>query len=437
MARERKGQWSGEDASASADTDGGQDRGEETDTAVGAVIDELTSAVDAVLASDLDALSDTDIKQQLRGMQVQIDRLIAHRNKCAGTLETRAAREAGQARDSRVFAPNRRFLEDELNLTPSEAKQAGQTGRCMEQAPLMAKALEKGHIRDQHARVILDTLQHLAGTARRSAERELVREARRATPTQLRRSARRLLATADAEAAERAEDRRHGRRYARMTETADGMWVLSAALSGIDAETARTAINAFRTPDATDEYRYRTPEHASADALVAALRASLDLGAAPEQHGIPAQVMVMVTAEELLSGIGTGEGVWNGPIPASEIRRLAQDAAITRVLVDARSVPLEVSEGRRNVTSGVWKALVARDRGCRWPGCDAPPAWCDAAHGSVPERAKGRLSVANGLLLCRRHHRKVDNGHWRIQIRGPDISFTSPGGRVVDSPPPV
>lgn len=200
------------------------------------------------------------------------------------------------------------------------------------------------------------------------------------------------------------------------------MLALNALLAGVDKEIVQTAIDAYRTPDAEGEHR--TPEQRTADALVASLRASLDVGRAPTQHGIKPHVIVVIDLSDLVAGKGTAEGMWSGPLPADEIRRLSHDATITRVLVDARSVPIEVSEGRRTVASGLWKALLARDRGCRWPGCQAPPAWCDAAHGRVPYRDNGRLSLENGLLLCRRHHRKVDNGGWAI-----DMACSS-GGRT-------
>ncbi len=78
-------------------------------------------------------------------------------------------------------------------------------------------------------------------------------------------------------------------------------------------------------------------------------------------------------------------------------------------------LPLEVGRAHRIVPSWIRKALHARDRGCRWPGCDAPAAWTDAHH-LVPWYLGGHTDVDELLLLCRWHHSRVHEGHWRIEI---------------------
>jgi hypothetical protein len=421
LAREHEGEW---DTSPRA----------ERPAAVTLAMADLTTAVDEVVATDLDALTEEQIKEQLRLLQRELNRLVAFRSKGTGTLETRAIRSAGTGRESRAVRPTRTWAEEELGLTPSEAKRSGQTGRQVSDDPEVEHAYAEGLVREEHVRVITETLRTLVGDQRADVRTHLLAAAPSCTPVALGRLARRLLAKADQEAAQAADDRRYARRYARVTQTPDGMLALNALLSGLDMEVAQTAVDAFRTPDAEDEHR--TPEQRTADALVAALRASLDLGKAPTQHGVRPHLILVAELSDFAAEQGSGEGMWSGPLPIDEIRRMSHDASITRVLVDARSVPIEASEGKRNVTSGVWKALLARDRGCRWPGCQAPPAWCDAAHGPVPERDNGRLSPSNGVLLCRRHHRKVDNGGWTIDIRGPDISFLAPDGHRVRSPAP-
>ena len=421
LASEHGGDWQADPPSEAAGT-----------TVV--AMERLTAAVDDVVGTDLDALGEAEIKRQLVDLQREMNRLAAYRSKATGTLEQRAIRTAGHGRESRAVQPTRTWAEEELGLTPSEAKRTGETGRRVSDDPEVEQAYAEGLIREEHVRVITDTLRRLAGEERAEVRAHLVEAARRCTPVALGRLARRLLAKADHETAQAADNRRHERRSARVAETPDGMLAVNALLSGVDKEIAQTAIDAFRTQDAKDEHR--TPEQRTADALVAALRASLDLGKAPTQHGIRPHVILIATLSDYASGQGTGDGLWSGPIAMDEIRRVSKDATITRVLTDARSVPIEVSAGSRYVATGLWKALVARDRGCRWPGCSAPPAWCDAAHGEISFRAQGPLSVHNGVLLCRRHHRKVDLGKWTIDIRGPDIGFVDPTGRRVESPPP-
>jgi hypothetical protein len=90
------------------------------------------------------------------------------------------------------------------------------------------------------------------------------------------------------------------------------------------------------------------------------------------------------------------------------------------------------------VPAGLWAALIARDGGCAWPGCDAPPAWCQAAHGNTPYRHDGKLKLADAALLCLRHHRRFDHDGWTLHIEGTTVTFhptnrtdqTDPTGRT-------
>lgn len=49
------------------------------------------------------------------------------------------------------------------------------------------------------------------------------------------------------------------------------------------------------------------------------------------------------------------------------------------------------------------RRLWLRDRGCTYPGCDAPPQWADAHH-LVHWADFGPSNLANAALLCERHH---------------------------------
>ncbi len=49
------------------------------------------------------------------------------------------------------------------------------------------------------------------------------------------------------------------------------------------------------------------------------------------------------------------------------------------------------------------RAVIARDRHCRFPGCEQPPAACHPHH-LIPRAEGGRASLANLLLLCSFHH---------------------------------
>jgi len=78
----------------------------------------------------------------------------------------------------------------------------------------------------------------------------------------------------------------------------------------------------------------------------------------------------------------------------------------------------------------VRRALRARDRGCRFPGCEHR-RFVDAHH--VRHWARGgETTLTNLVLLCRRHHRAVHEGGYRVDADG---RFFYPwGGEIVASP---
>jgi len=116
-------------------------------------------------------------------------------------------------------------------------------------------------------------------------------------------------------------------------------------------------------------------------------------------------------------GAPAGELRWAGPVVADLVRRLACDAAITRVTVSPRGEPLNVGRAVRTIPPAIRRALALRDGGCRFPGCDRPPEWTDAHH--IKHWADGgETSLDNLVLLCRFHHRYVHEQGWRLERKG-------------------
>jgi hypothetical protein len=148
-----------------------------------------------------------------------------------------------------------------------------------------------------------------------------------------------------------------------------------------------------------------------------------------------------------------GTGGWVGPLPAETARRLACDATLTRVLVtrhhpaqaDDRdgdgagglvarlqaalallpvalggpaTQPLEVGRATRVVSPAQRTALTVRDGGCTFPGCDRPPAWCEAHHVRHWLHG-GPTDLDNLVLLCWTHHHAVHEGHQPLHRRRP------------------
>lgn len=126
-----------------------------------------------------------------------------------------------------------------------------------------------------------------------------------------------------------------------------------------------------------------------------------------------------------------------GVIDAQTARRLACDASVMRVVMSARSEPLDVGRRTPLVPPAMRRAVVLRDRRCRFPGCDRRHTWCDAHH--VVHWADGGATAAHNLvLLCRPHHRIVhESGRFLLEMEdGRPVFRRSDGTVLEDSAPP-
>ena len=385
------------------------------------VVDRLLAAAAELADRDLDGRPDGQLGADLETLEQVRRRVEAHQIALADILKTRRTRrlrERGTDADKAARQAERATqdeLTDTLQWSRSDARRATRLGRELHAAGTSdgtRDAFSAGHLPPRHAKLLADTLRHLVGAERDWAEAVLLEAARREDAVTFGRTCRRLLAELDHEAAMADEDRRHARRGARMTQTDDGMLALSAHLSGIDAETVATAIHAFRRPDPPDVRR--SPEQATADAIVDLAAAALRAAEAPAHHGIRPHATVDLDYRTLLAQAGVTDAVWMGPLPFGEARRLLADCGVSRLLVEPDSTPVEAGPETRNVPNGLYRGLLRRDGGCIAVGCDAPAAWCDAMHLDHPYRFEGRLSLHNAALGCRLHHRKYDRANWKI-----------------------
>ena len=88
---------------------------------------------------------------------------------------------------------------------------------------------------------------------------------------------------------------------------------------------------------------------------------------------------------------------------------------------------LDVGRRTRTISPALRRALSARDRRCRFPGCGNRRV--DAHH--VRHWADGgQTALDNLVLLCRRHHRAVHEEGFRVTIDAAgDARFAHPDGR--------
>jgi hypothetical protein len=127
-----------------------------------------------------------------------------------------------------------------------------------------------------------------------------------------------------------------------------------------------------------------------------------------------------------MDGLGAHDHPDPGDAPSLAAQLQTAAALLPATLGGAPTQPLEVGRTSRVVTAAQRVALVVRDRGCSFPGCDRPPARCEAHH-LVHWLHGGPTDLQNLVLVCRAHHRAVHEGGWRLG-RDPD-------GRLTATPP--
>ena len=100
-------------------------------------------------------------------------------------------------------------------------------------------------------------------------------------------------------------------------------------------------------------------------------------------------------------------------LPIESVRRLTCDVGVVEVTRDAEGNPLELGRKKRVVSPQLKRALLARDKHCRYPGC-SHTRWLDAHH--VMHWADGgETSLDNCILLCSKHHRLLHEGGYTIE----------------------
>jgi len=94
-------------------------------------------------------------------------------------------------------------------------------------------------------------------------------------------------------------------------------------------------------------------------------------------------------------------------------------AHVSELRLDAGGRFVACRETERGPSRAQRRALEARDGGCVFPGCECPPAWCDAHH-VVPYSDDGPTVLCNMVLLCRHHHGVAHRKGWTINASGSD-----------------
>ncbi len=175
-----------------------------------------------------------------------------------------------------------------------------------------------------------------------------------------------------------------------------------------------------------------------ADALALLAETALHQGLDPGAPGEHYQVVVHVDAAVLVDPEQPGNAALDGGIrvSAETSQRLSCDASRVVMRHDEHGRAVEIGARTRTIPPALRRALLRRDRGCRFPGCRSP---FGQGHHVRHWAQGGPTTLANLALLCRRHHRAVHEGGYQMD-RLPDgaLRFQRPDGHTLpDVPKPA
>ena len=313
-----------------------------------------------------------------------------------------------------------------------------QVGRALaDRMPVTAKAWEAGELGLDHAQVIQQATRDLDVDLAADVEGFLAQQAPPLTPAELRRVAEELLAAAAPDESAGSAARKRAAQRANLSETLDGMWRLDGWLDAESGLTLSKAIAAFlRKPDPDGDVLTESVASRRAEALVQLARhATAHAETCNGEGGSRHTLIVGLSHQALLDGLGTAGTPDGQRLPAATARRMACDAAIIPAVYGADSETLDFGRRTRTITPGLRHYLVARDGGCTFPSCHRPPSYTETHHRRHWLEHHGTTDPENLETLCTHHHHKVHEGGWTITI-GPDHHRT-PWFHPPDGRPPL
>ncbi|HEU4350202.1 MAG TPA: DUF222 domain-containing protein [Actinoplanes sp.] len=316
------------------------------------------------------------------------------------------------------------WLRDHLRMDVFTARSLVKQGRALQERPVLDAALRDGAVNAAQASVIDEAVRDLPDeldtAAVDKAESILIGWAGELEPRQLRKHALRVLDhvapdlahAATEEHLERQQELAYERRTLKIYPIPYGRVRISGVLDEESAAVVTAALEPLCRPTAEGPLSY---DQRRADALVEVCRMALRTSDLPVNGGEPPQLVVTVPYDVVAGSLGSGVTDTGAPVTAEAVRRLACDARIVPAVLGSQGQVLDLGRSRRLISGPLHRALVLRDGGCAFPGCDRPSRWCEGHH-IVPWSRGGVTSLDNAVLLCGFHHRLLHRTAWQVRM---------------------
>jgi hypothetical protein len=302
------------------------------------------------------------------------------------------------------------------------AKRAFALSGVLDASPVLDHAVAAGEVNPEQAVVIGKAVNALPEEVRADlaadAEATLVEQAASLDPYYLGKVGDHLLSIVapqlaealEAKALEKLEAQAHAARSLTLSRHGDGQYRIS---GNLDVEGAAFALRPLSKPAGQDT---RTAAQRRADAaLVEVCKLALRVDQVPATAGDTTTVVVTTDVDTLRTAYRTATLDTGDTISATTLRRWCCNACFLPAVLNTAGAVLDVGRASRLVTLTIRRALALRDRGCSFPGCELPNAYCDAHH--ITEWHDGGPTCLDNLaLLCGFHHRLIHTSDWQIRL---------------------
>ena len=384
--------------------------------------DLLDLAADAVAMLDLSVLTTDDLAFGSLALQRHIDRMKALH---AGVVNAADNARVWQGTGARNMAD---WMAGATNTSYGDAASRVRLGQTLDQSPELAEAVQKGEVSAATAEALHDAV---TNPSAHGDDKELVEAVKGAGPRDAKAAAERFKEINSAETDAQAEERRHQQRSVRSIPATDGLVTTTVTLPELQSREFHNAISSVAGKPSEGDAR--TTEQRLADGLVQLCRAY----AKGQVLGGREKPTILITIDAL-----SFAGVTNEPgttahgdrIPAHVVRHLAEHANLQRVLL-AGSMILDLGREVRFATESQYRALLARDGGCRWLGCHIPGAWCEVDH-LVAFEDGGKTDIDDMVLWCSHHHHEKHRSGVQVLGNANDLRIRLANGTVVHCPSP-
>ncbi|MCZ4555246.1 DUF222 domain-containing protein [Rhodococcus maanshanensis] len=428
----------------------------------------IADAIEGLCDSDLTGLSDAELTDTMRRLEKTLRRASAvGHNLIVETAERSLPGKLGHKTFNKLLIGVLRISAADASARITAAKSLG-TWHALSGQPLpvdlpeTAAAQRDGDIGPDHARAIREVIRKIPHTVSSSdvavAEQILAELARSAPPEDVEKAGHELLAhlnpdgnLTDDKDRKRLRGIRLGRQDQNLTTPISGHLdpQARALLDPILAKWARPGMNNPDDPEsptgaaehpgvdrdqlAAAGRNTRTAAQRNHDAVKEALRALLGSGVLGSHRGLPVTTILTMTIDQLEQQTGVVTTASGGIVPIKDALKLAERSHPVLVLFDHNGRPLHLGRSKRLATADQRLALIAADRGCTRPGCDAPATMTAVHH--VHDWSKGGTTDIGALTLgCDGCHALIHDGpgDWKTRTAPKDSEYA---GRTEWSPP--